>query len=189
MTRTISLLVIAGFTALALTAAAGAAGAQEVTTAYPVAVVCVPGGSDPQLCEPPFTVPVVTTGTLAADFTASPGHCSDIRVRFLVDGAPVTDFSEPLSAGESTGEIDLGPVSAGPHTVGVQALGVVGGCNTGALHSWGGTLEVTTSFLVGPPTTKDQFKNDGWRAFNNPVFENQGDCVSFVATGGRNPGQ
>lgn len=42
--------------------------------------------------------------------------------------------------------------------------------------------------LVGPPTNKDQCKNDGWKTFNNPKFKNQGDCVSFVATGGKNPG-
>lgn len=37
---------------------------------------------------------------------------------------------------------------------------------------------------VGPPTSKDQCKNDGWRIFNTPrTFKNQGDCVSFVETG------
>jgi DNA-binding beta-propeller fold protein YncE len=35
------------------------------------------------------------------------------------------------------------------------------------------------------PTTKDECKNGGWRDFG--VFKNQGDCVSFVATGGKNP--
>jgi hypothetical protein len=39
--------------------------------------------------------------------------------------------------------------------------------------------------VVGPPTTKDQCKNNGWQTFNNPTFQNQGDCVSYVATGGR----
>jgi hypothetical protein len=33
------------------------------------------------------------------------------------------------------------------------------------------------------PTSKDQCKNGGWR--NYPGFRNQGDCVSFVATGGK----
>ena len=33
------------------------------------------------------------------------------------------------------------------------------------------------------PTSKDQCKNGGWRNF--PGFKNQGDCVSFVATGGK----
>jgi len=47
-------------------------------------------------------------------------------------------------------------------------------------------FEITaTPPLVGPPTSKDQCKNDGWRSFNNPAFKNQGDCVSYVATGGK----
>jgi hypothetical protein len=35
------------------------------------------------------------------------------------------------------------------------------------------------------PTTKDQCKNGGWRNFAG--FKTQGDCVSFVATKGKNP--
>jgi hypothetical protein len=35
------------------------------------------------------------------------------------------------------------------------------------------------------PTSKDECKNGGWRSFG--VFKYQGDCVSFVATGGKNP--
>ena len=35
------------------------------------------------------------------------------------------------------------------------------------------------------PTSKEQCRNGGWRTFG--VFKNQGDCVSFVATGGKNP--
>ena len=38
------------------------------------------------------------------------------------------------------------------------------------------------------PTTGDDCKQDGWRKYL--VFKNQGDCVSWVATGGRNePGK
>ena len=33
-------------------------------------------------------------------------------------------------------------------------------------------------------TSKDQCKKGGWQSFG---FRNQGDCVSFVATGGQNP--
>ena len=33
------------------------------------------------------------------------------------------------------------------------------------------------------PTSKEQCKNGGWQSFG--VFNNQGDCVNFVATGGR----
>ncbi len=35
---------------------------------------------------------------------------------------------------------------------------------------------------VGPPTHKNQCKQDGWKIFTNPVFKNQGSCVSFVTT-------
>lgn len=34
--------------------------------------------------------------------------------------------------------------------------------------------------LVGPPTSKDQCKGNGWMTFNNPTFKNQGACVSFT---------
>jgi len=34
------------------------------------------------------------------------------------------------------------------------------------------------------PGNKEECKKDGWKAFN--VFKNQGDCVSYVATGGKN---
>jgi len=30
------------------------------------------------------------------------------------------------------------------------------------------------------PASKDQCKNGGWKAFSNPTFKNQGQCVSFV---------
>jgi len=39
---------------------------------------------------------------------------------------------------------------------------------------------------IGPPTSKDQCKDGGWESFNNPSFKNQGDCVSYLATGGKN---
>jgi hypothetical protein len=35
------------------------------------------------------------------------------------------------------------------------------------------------------PTSQEQCKDGGWHTYG--VFENQGDCVSFVATGGKNP--
>jgi len=34
------------------------------------------------------------------------------------------------------------------------------------------------------PGNKDECKKDGWQSFG--VFKNQGDCVSYVATGGKN---
>jgi hypothetical protein len=53
------------------------------------------------------------------------------------------------------------------------------GCWTGYLPAF----TVTASPAL--PTNKDQCKKDGWKAFGS-TFKNQGDCVSFVATSGRN---
>jgi hypothetical protein len=36
-----------------------------------------------------------------------------------------------------------------------------------------------------PPTSKSQCRHGGWKVFGT-MFKNQGDCVSFVATGGKN---
>lgn len=49
---------------------------------------------------------------------------------------------------------------------------------------------VNNSAPSGTGYGKDQCKNGGWRDFTGPPgpFKNQGDCVSFFATGGRNPG-
>lgn len=47
-----------------------------------------------------------------------------------------------------------------------------------------GQLQVPQT--TSAPATKDDCKNGGWQNFN-PPFKNQGDCVSFVATNGKNP--
>lgn len=41
-------------------------------------------------------------------------------------------------------------------------------------------LSLISSTPVGPPTMAGQCKKDGWKTFNNPVFKNQGQCVSYV---------
>jgi hypothetical protein len=45
----------------------------------------------------------------------------------------------------------------------------------------------TFAAVFGPqlPTTKAQCQNNGWKTF--PGFKNQGDCISYVATKGKNP--
>ena len=44
--------------------------------------------------------------------------------------------------------------------------------------------DVTTYDFEAIPLTKDDCKKDLWKEYG--IFKNQGDCVSFVATGGRN---
>lgn len=54
------------------------------------------------------------------------------------------------------------------------------------------TLDDVQLLVSVLPTTKDECKDDGWKTFLNvntgqQIFKNQGDCVSFVATKGKNP--
>ena len=78
-----------------------------------------------------------TTGALKMEFALSPGACSKARLHILVDGTLVrqTEFFD-----DTTGLLDLGPVSPGRHTLTLSPEGQSGGCNSGTLGSWGGTL-------------------------------------------------
>jgi hypothetical protein len=61
-------------------------------------------------------------------------------------------------------------------------------CSPGPGTGLGGPVsggDITVVDAPPLPTSKDQCKNGGWKSFG--VFKNQGDCVSFVATGGKNP--
>jgi hypothetical protein len=89
-------------------------------------------------------------------------------VSFFIDDVLVASTPFP-------GTIEYVFPAAGSHTV-----------------SWGvspgsATWPVSCAAPVVPvPTSKEQCKNDGWKNF--PQFRNQGDCVSFVATGGKATG-
>ena len=60
----------------------------------------------------------------------------------------------------------------------------IGFAETGTSDQLGMFLD-NVSFEQLSPTNKDQCKKGGWESYG--VFKNQGDCVSFVATGGKNP--
>lgn len=115
--------------------------AQTITTPYgPISVTNLGGG---QLSNPYFTFTVSTAGQLDVEYIASSGHCSNVVMHFLVDSVERA-VSGVLAPGQSTGFVTLGPVAAGTHLVGLQAEGVVSGCNTGTLGNWGGSANART---------------------------------------------
>jgi hypothetical protein len=62
-----------------------------------------------------------------------------------------------------------------------------GGC-TPSISGTGGQLlegDIDVTDAQPFPMRTDQCKNGGWQTYG--IFKNQGDCVSFVATGGKNP--
>jgi len=97
-----------------------------------------------QLSSEAYRVKVTTGGVLQVTYIAPRMHCSSVKIHFLVDGEERAQ-SGAIAPGTSSGYFDLGPVPAGSHEVAVQAEGVLGGCNSGRLTSWQGSITVWTS--------------------------------------------
>jgi hypothetical protein len=92
--------------------------------------------------------------------------CDDTLYGGTATGLGATDGGRLITINPATGVFAfVGSVSATP---GASSLGALAFQDSRCL-----------------PTSKDQCKNGGWRNFG--VFKNQGDCVSFVATKGKNP--
>ena len=99
----------------------------------------------------------------------------------LVNDGPVNCCTYPSGGFDYTGTVAL-PVLAGES---------YGFAMRGSNFDWDNRLLGT---LVVDEASKEDCKAGGWRTFHDlsgvPLFKNQGDCVSFVTTGGRNdPGQ
>jgi hypothetical protein len=96
-----------------------------------------------QVCTPRQGVNVFSNGPVLATFTADPppAACAPGKARIFVDG------KQQASAVVQPGENDGGHhfnVAPGDHLVEVQMDGVLGGCNTGAMSGWSGSLHVET---------------------------------------------
>ncbi|MGE0599583.1 MAG: hypothetical protein AB7J35_05925 [Dehalococcoidia bacterium] len=193
-----SVLALSGASTALLTGL-GFASAANTGTSIPFSVTCTSTGQD---CDQFYSQSVTTSSVLILEFQSDYRECGDYSVTFVVDG--VTVYTSPvLVPFGTTGPIDLGPVSYGPHEIQVHATGVVGGCNTGTLTSWAGRLNFNSTDDPPPDPTPPQddppappadnptppgdteggiapgdCKHDGWRAFETRVFRNQGDCVS-----------
>jgi hypothetical protein len=104
----------------------------------------------------------------------------EITARFSVTGATTTNgWTTTDSSGEATF------CYVGPTTAGADVITAYADTNDNATQDIGepsGTAMKT--WFVPLPTSTEQCKQGGWQAFG--VFKNQGDCVSFVSTGGKN---
>lgn len=147
-------------------------------------------------------------GVTAAAVGGAPGAVAQVS---FCGGTWVADLTAGdvalLTCGSLTARVLSGPIEI--RTPGVPAIVSVPSGTTAKLSILGtGALQVeniagsapigvtiaSVTTAVGPgatyvagalPTSKDQCKAGGWMAFGR--FKNQGDCVSFVATQGKNP--
>jgi dienelactone hydrolase len=143
--------------------------------------------------------------------SGNPGLPSDIRAAVSVSGGVPTN--ELIDAGDSPTLFIHGTEdrvvpyrwavqnALAMHTLGIfTVLHPIEGAAHGLPGEYGALINEQSSYFLwyamdldlrdqsssaALPTSKDHCKNGGWR--NYPRFKNQGDCVSFVATGGKNP--
>jgi hypothetical protein len=92
-----------------------------------------------------YNLDIETLGVLKVEFTALNRLCSDMRLHILLDGVEWETSNYFGMDSKTTGVLDLGTVSSGRHTLKFQPEGRLGGCNTGYLESWGGSLVVYVS--------------------------------------------
>jgi hypothetical protein len=97
-----------------------------------------------QTCVPVFSTPLTLnqSGPLTIKVTAPATHCSNISYIVSVDGSVVTK-TPFLGPGQNSIPINTAAVTTGKHTITVQGVGTLGGCNSGNLLSWAGTLTIT----------------------------------------------
>jgi hypothetical protein len=78
--------------------------------------------------------------SIKVEFTANANHCSDMIAHLYFDG---TEWgSNIVHPGQTDGGYEIPIDRSGIHFVAVRAEGVLGGCNTGTVSAWGGTIRV-----------------------------------------------
>jgi hypothetical protein len=153
------------------TTVATTAGVAAVALASPASAVNVEQYIEVPQCQPATSqvcpqVPEVNFSALKGEFvlvqfTANQNHCADMIAHILLDHYPVGSgrvgpgqtFQQKPWAGE------------GNHVISVRAEGVTGGCNTGVVNSWGGTVRIQS--LIDPDDLRQ-----GRFPFDPPPLEN-----------------
>jgi hypothetical protein len=157
-------------------------------TDFTVSIQAGPSGENP-------TGSLVLSGFL--NFTATP-TCLSVSDSAAVGGFRI-DNGPQAGMGFLASVLDNGPPVGGQPVDTLVYSGLLSTLPTtcpapgdppppGLLSTGGGPLTSGDIRIVDAPplpTAREQCKNGGWRTFG--VFKNQGDCVSFVATQGRNP--
>ena len=133
-----------------------------------------------------LTSALVSSGQLVVQGTIDTPSPQTVMLEFFANAVPVPG-GDPSGYGE--GAVFLGTATPAPDGTFSAVLPPVAPgtlISATATDAAGNTSEFAQdTSAVSLPTSKDQCRNGGWQTFG--VFKNQGDCVSYVATGGKNP--
>ncbi|HSX15504.1 MAG TPA: choice-of-anchor C family protein [Candidatus Saccharimonadales bacterium] len=134
-------------------------------------------------------------GTISQTFSTVTGHAYTVTFDMAgnPDGAPVVKTLAVDTGGlptaytfDTTGHsrADMGWAHETYNFTATGSNTTLTFTSAGPNNTFYGAALDNVAISLDAPTSKDQCKNDGWKDYG--VFKNQGDCVSFVATGGRN---
>ena len=120
--------------------------AAAVPTPITEYAINIAGGSEGLQRHPSldYSKDIKVVTMLGAKFKASDGHCSDIRIHFLIDDEEKA-VSDWLGPGEDTGWVyfpTILPNAYKTYKLTISPEGRVGGCNEGTLKSWKGVLSI-----------------------------------------------
>jgi len=87
--------------------------------------------------------------------------------------------------GSDTGQSIAVDGAGGAYLTGITVSSDFPTTSEAAQSTFGGAVDAFVVKIATLPTSIDACKNGGWKIFG--VFKNQGDCVSFVQSHGRNP--
>jgi hypothetical protein len=133
--------------------AASSAAAAALALASPASATVINQYIEVPQCEQPQTqwckqIPTVNfrakaDGPWNVEFTANQNGCSDMIAHIILDGNEWG--SHIVSPGGNDEGYEI-PLTKGEHTIGVQAEGIEGGCNTGFISAWGGVVHLHTLY-------------------------------------------
>jgi hypothetical protein len=148
-----------------------------------VQIRTVPGGVPTNTVLASATVAETSVSCCSFDWISVPLNPSAVSVAgtqyAIVLGAPAATGCDTQG---NCNNYFWGVSITNPYPAGTQVLSIDGGA------SWPYIVPdndfAFETYVTQLPTSITQCMNGGWASF--PQFKNEGDCVSFVATGGRN---
>jgi hypothetical protein len=127
------------------------------------------------------------SGTAGLGVISGPVTCLEVQGNFatIVTLPPPYVLSITFNVVDNAGTGAPDMAWSAPTDFTIPPFGACGGRARLVVSELVATGDIAVVDAAALPTSKEQCKYDSWRDF--AVFKNQGDCVSFVATGGRNP--
>lgn len=135
---------------------------------------------------PVLTSAVASSGHLVVTGTIDTQSPQSVTLEFFANTVP-TPGGDPSGYGEGATFLgDATPAADGTFSVALPSVAPGTLISATATDAAGNTSEFAKDIpAITLPTSADQCKNGGWQAYG--IFKNQGDCVSYVATKGKNP--